>query len=82
MNGSQYRKLRKKSNKDDKKSALRDKENKKYSNCKADFIAKFSQFNSTDDLFTLVETIRAGICLLNKADFPTDEFLKYEKKQK
>ena len=81
MNASQYRKLRKQSNKDDKKAAAREKENKKYSGCKAELVAKFSQFNSTDDLFILVETIRAGVCLLNKAGFPTDEFLKYEKKQ-
>ena len=81
MNAKTYKKLRKSSNKDDKKAAKQEKENKKYSSCKADLISKFSQFNSTDDLFTLVETIRAGICLLNKAGFPTDEFLKYEKKQ-
>jgi len=80
MNGLQYRKLRKKSNKDDKILAKRNKENNKYSNCKADFVSKFSQFNSTDDLFVLVDTLRAGICLLNMAGFPTDEFLKYEKK--
>lgn len=81
MNGSQYRKLRKQSNKDDKKAAAMEKENKKYSSCKADLVSKFSQFNSTDDLFTLVETLRAGVCLLKMAGFPTDEFLKYEKKQ-
>lgn len=80
MNGSQYLKLRKESNRDDRKTAKRNKENKLYSNCKADFVSKFSQFNSTDDLFTLVDTLRAGICLLNMAGFPTDEFLKYEKK--
>lgn len=81
MNGSQYRKLRKQSNIDEKKAAKKSKEDKKYSGYKADFVSKFTQFNSTDDLFMLIETIRSGVSLLSKAGFPTDEFFKYEKKQ-
>lgn len=79
MEAKRYKKLRAEVNRDEKKAAKKSKEDKKYSGYKADFVSKFARFNSTDDLFVLVETIRSGVSLLSKAGFPTDEFLKYEK---
>ena len=82
MTGSKYRLLRKSQNKDDKRKAKRDNENKNYSNLKADLVAKFVQFNSNDDLFDLVEAIRSGVLLLEYNEFPINEFKKYENRKK
>lgn len=82
MTGSQYRKLRIASNIDEKKAIKKAKENKKYSNLKSDLIAKFSSFNSNDNLFDLVEAIRSGIVLLEASEFPITEFKKYENRKK
>ena len=80
MNGLQYRKLRKQATKDDKKAAIKEKLEKKYSQFKVDFTLNAADFVMNDNIFNLVKTMKAGAEIIKLSGFPIDEFLKYENK--
>ena len=77
MTGSKYRELRKQSNKDAK---ILEKI-KKYNTLKSRLRICLHDFNSTENLFDLVEAMRIGNKILEKEGFPLKEFAKYNFKK-
>lgn len=74
MTGSKYRELRERDNRD---IRLKKKE-EMFLKLKKLLDKNMLMFNSTDDLFYLIDVMRVGTIILEKQKFPIKEFIKYK----